>query len=167
MRLNLMGQTFGRLRVISEAGRSKSSHVLWLCRCSCGNQSTVPSDNLRTGHTESCGCLQKEGLAERCPQRVHGHAGRSGDSPTYRSWDGMIQRCTNPNHIGYPRYGGAGVKVCERWMTFEHFLTDMSERPPGTTLSRFGDVGNYEPGNCAWHTWPQQRAEARKKRLAA
>lgn len=67
----------------------------------------------------------------------------------------MLQRCANPNNASYPEYGGLGVKVCERWMTFAKFLEDMGERPEGTTLSRFGDAGNYEPGNCAWHTWAQ------------
>jgi hypothetical protein len=77
----------------------------------------------------------------------------------------MLQRCLNPNHESYPDYGGAGVTACDQWLTFEGFLSSIGERPEGTTLSRFGDVGNYEPSNCAWHTKAQQTAEARKKRL--
>jgi len=66
----------------------------------------------------------------------------------------------------HPAY--ADVSVCERWQTFENFLADMGEKPSRKyTLSRFGDIGNYKPGNVAWHTRLQQHDEARKKRMAA
>jgi hypothetical protein len=68
----------------------------------------------------------------------------------------MKSRCGNPNTARYERYGGAGVKVCDRWMRFSAFLEDMGERPAGTSLGRFGDLGNYEPGNCAWQTPAEQ-----------
>jgi hypothetical protein len=68
----------------------------------------------------------------------------------------MKNRCTDPKATGYPRYGGAGVSVCERWTSFLNFLADMGERPPTTTLGRCGDKGNYEPGNCEWQTRKQQ-----------
>jgi len=78
-------------------------------------------------------------------------------TPTYRSWDAMIQRCTNPKATGYAEYGGAGITVCERWRKFEAFLADMGERPDGTSLDRHPDLnGNYEPGNCRWATPREQ-----------
>lgn len=58
-----------------------------------------------------------------------------------------------------PQY--TDVDVCVRWHKFENFLSDMGERPEGTTLGRFGDVGNYEPGNCKWMTWAEQLANRR------
>jgi hypothetical protein len=78
----------------------------------------------------------------------------------------MKQRCNNLNHVAYHRYGGAGVKVCERWNnSFENFLADMGERPEGKTLDRFPNAfGNYEPGNCRWATPVEQ--EANKGTLA-
>lgn len=79
-------------------------------------------------------------------------------SRTYKSWDAMKQRCTNPNSPDYYRYGAVGVKVCDRWLnSFENFLADMNVRPPGTTIHRYPKLaGNYEPGNCIWGTDEEQ-----------
>jgi hypothetical protein len=86
--------------------------------------------------------------------------------PLRRVWNNMLARCFNPTYIGWKNYGGATppVRVCKRWLKFENFSADMGTRPKGTSLSRFGDIGNYSPSNCAWHTKAQQLAEAAKKR---
>lgn len=80
------------------------------------------------------------------------------NSRVYKSWDSMIQRCTNENSPDYPRYGGKGITVCERWRSFENFYADMGDRPVGTTIDRYPiKLGNYEPGNCRWATGSQQQ----------
>lgn len=90
------------------------------------------------------------------------------DTPTYRSWSGMIQRCTNHKATAYEQYGGRGIKVSKRWMVFSAFLADMGARRPGTTLDRINADGNYERSNCRWATRQTQqrnRRDCRKYRL--
>jgi len=79
----------------------------------------------------------------------------------------MNTRCLNPNHVKYPKYGGAGITIGPRWVGpdgFSNFLADLGERPEGTTLGRKGDIGNYEPGNCSWQTQAEQIANRRPDR---
>lgn len=146
----MVGEKFGRLMVLGKAagaGRTK-----WLCRCDCGTERAVMQTHLRTGHTQSCGCLHVE------QRKAQHHALRHGMShtPTYTSWMAMIRRCEVPTNIGYKDYGGRGIAVCARWHNFADFLADMGMRPVGTTLDRIDSFGNYEPGNCRWATGTQQ-----------
>lgn len=147
------GQRFDRLVVVKSIGvRRRYNH--YLCRCDCGNEVEVRSARLSSGNTRSCGCLR----TERRINQLSKHGGYG--TPTYQSWRRMKERCLNPENGSYPRYGGRGVTVCERWMSFKNFLADMGERPKGMTLERRDNDGNYEPDNCVWAT-PKQQARNR------
>lgn len=80
-------------------------------------------------------------------------------------WWQMIQRCRNPKHHAYERYGGRGIVVCERWKEFLAFLEDIRHPPEGLTLERSDNNGNYEPSNCRWATRTEQQRNRRNNRL--
>jgi hypothetical protein len=156
-RLNLKGKKFRRLTVLRFVGVSKHHRSQWLCRCACGKKTVVTGSNWE--RIESCGCLVKE-LAT-----THGHAPTGKPSSTYRSWRDMKKRCYNPHAKEFKRYGGRGIKVCDRWKnSFENFLADMGKKPVGLELERKNNDGSYEPGNCRWATHKEQARNRRDTR---
>lgn len=158
---DITGSRFGRLVVASRAG-STPKHATWKCICDCGNETTLPSTALISGNTRSCGCLLNEArvVAGRA-NKTHGMSNTS----THKSWAGMKARCNNPNEPAYENYGGRGIRVCERWVSFENFLADMGVAPKGLTIDRKDVNGNYEPGNCRWATDTEQARNTRVNRI--
>lgn len=146
---DLAGQRFGRFEVLARADNDRHGNAKWDCLCDCGSARAVLGRSLRSGVTQSCGCMNKEINAANI---THGMSA----TREYKAWAGMVQRCTNPKHHKWPRYGGRGIRVCDRWLSFENFYEDMGHRPPGMTVDRENNDGNYEPTNCRWATAQQQ-----------
>jgi hypothetical protein len=136
---------------------------MWNCICDCGRRIVVAGGHLRSGHTRSYGCLLNETVAAfgLSSKLDHGHARNRTHSLTYGTWHAMRQRCGNQKARAFRYYGGRGIKVCERWAVFKHFLNDMGERSVGKTLDRIDSDGHYEPGNCRWATKTEQRQTQR------
>lgn len=151
--IDITGQTFNRLTAI------KFENGKWLCKCACGGITNVNSYKLRTGHTKSCGCYDREKSQQRGrANRKHGMSD-SKQHPEYFVWRGLKARCTNSNNPNYLRYGGRGIQVCERWInSFETFIADMGQRPsPVHQIDRIDYDGHYEPTNCRWVTPIEQQ----------
>ena len=148
--LNLCGRKFGKLEVLSLTGqvvsKSGQSRRFWLCRCECGKETKVVTHALTGGNTQSCGCMK--GLGNYGRTATHGMWA----TPVYRTWRGMKQRCHDKNATGYERYGGKGIKVCDRWRnSFENFFADMGDKPSHLySIDRIDSAGDYEPRNCRW-----------------
>jgi hypothetical protein len=152
---DLTGQRFRSLEVLA-LSHLRRALPHWKCRCSCGLEKAVLGPSLTAGRTKSCGACPR-----RRPDMVkHGLAGL----PEYRSWKGMIARCTNQKHISYRGYGGRGITVCDRWQYGENgksgiecFYEDMPPHPgAGYSLDRIDNDGSYNKSNCKWSTRSEQ-----------
>lgn len=153
---DLTGQKFGRFTVI-ERTPNKCKRTMWLCECDCIDKTKciVSATNLKSGHSKSCGCIERE----KSNNRKHGMT----RTRIYAEWQGMKQRCSNKNADSYRFYGARGIAVCAEWQEFEPFYNWALNNgyKEHLTLDRINCNGNYEPSNCRWITMKAQQRNRR------
>ena len=156
--VDMTGERFGRLVVIKRVmPSSKDGYAMWLCQCDCKKMKIIKGGSLRSGDTNSCGCLHIERFL------THGEGSQKhGLSREFMIWQGMKARCINPNTESYKYYGARGITVCDSWIdSYETFLADMGRCPKGMTINRLNNFKDYSPSNCKWSTWKEQQCNRR------
>lgn len=135
-----VGQVYGRLTVLEMDTQDVTDKPKWLCQCSCGIKKLVATPSLRTGSTQSCGCLRKGFEPRKTFERAK----------SYAAWSGMKSKCTNPKNKSYPKFGALGIRYDPRWESFEEFHKDMGDGPIDHYFCRVKDKGHFQADNCVW-----------------
>lgn len=167
---DLSGRNFGRLMVICRTEKPinvKNNKPYWLCECECGNQKVIKGSDLKSGNTQSCGCLMIENIKKA--NTTHGMYG----TRFYTIWQDMKSRCNYSRNDNYAYYGGRGIEICKEWYSFNNFMIDMYDSyvdfeneygKNSATLDRVNVNGNYEINNCRWATILEQNRNKRNSK---
>jgi len=158
-KIDLTGQKFGRLTVISEAEK-RGYERMWLCRCECGVEKEIMQDNLRGGHTQSCGCFHKEQVAKKASK--HGMA----NDPIHILWRSINDRC-KPTNKHTKDYYDRNIHVCDSWKnSFWSFYwwCKFSGYKKGLQIDRKNNDKGYSPDNCRFVTNRQNSLNKRRIR---
>ena len=151
-----IGKSYGKWTIVSFIGTYHRSHQ-YETRCECGKIGKHLLSDLRANKSTQCATCHNREIARR--NITHGmHS-----TPIYKVWSAMIARCRDPKTTSYYWYGRRGIKVCERWSSFENFIEDMGERPDNMTIDRINNDGDYEPSNCRWVSHKENCNNRKKK----
>lgn len=162
--IDLSGNKYNRLKVIS-LSEVKNKRTYWNCLCDCGNNKIVEAQQMKSGKTKSCGCLNIESIVNR--NTKHGSSVRGKITPEFRAYYAMKNRCYNKSLAQYKDWGGRGINICDRWLdSFDNFLLDMGKRPSSKhSLDRIDNNKGYFLENCRWATKKEQASNTRRNRL--
>lgn len=156
---------YGLLAVVEKGTHGRKLITKWRCKCDCGVEREIFQDQLVAGRARSCGTCKEN---QRRAATVHGATAGGKPTAEFRIWKGIKERCTNAASKSYPRYGGRGIRICDRWaQSFQNFVDDVGPRPTMRhSLDRYPENnGHYEPGNVRWTTPKQQSANRQNSRL--
>lgn len=144
------GFKYAQLTVLSYSAKSENkTKATWRCLCECGNISEVTGNNLVSGHTRSCGCLQIKAMeARRIYAKEH--------AAEYAVWRSIKQRTSTTAGKNVAWYGH--ISMCPEWYeSFDAFLRDMGKRPgKGFSIERKNNALDYSASNCVWATAQDQ-----------
>lgn len=165
---DITGQKINMLTVLERVGSNEKQKALYKCRCDCGNIKIITAGDLKSGRVVSCGCHVKSFLDDLHEHnKIHGLS----NDKLYHVWNGMMQRCYNPNCEAYKYYGERGISVCNEWhdpKTFVQWAYSSGYNPKAKrgdcTIDRINNDGNYEPLNCRWVNMKVQSSNKRKRK---
>lgn len=148
--VDISGQTINGAYIMRRI-ENQNDNAQYLIICACGREKRALLYKLQAGLCTKC---------PHCRVKTHGCT----NTRTFKIWRGMISRCNNIRTASYKYYGGKGIRVCDRWKSFEYFVEDMGMCPPNLTIDRINPLGNYEPGNCQWITKSENSSRMNESR---
>lgn len=158
-----IGFRFGAFTVIGK--KQTKSHIMWDCLCDCGRHRYYGGEMILSAKRRedwlkpSCGFCQTSPPVQEYKIRRR----------IYHNWNGIKQRCFNPNCKVYKDYGGRGIKICDEWANnFKVFFDYVSGlehfNEPGRSIDRINNDGDYCPGNVRWATAKEQANNTRRSK---
>lgn len=148
----IIGKNFGKFTVIKQVENSKDNHLMFLCKCACGNEQIVRKTHLVNGVRTECKLCSREKLKTNLQ---HGLT----KTQAYNVWLKIKARCYNPKSTSYKHYGAKGITMCKEWLNdpvaFCKWYTE--NKKEGCSVDRINNDLGYSPENCRFATNKEQQ----------